>query len=138
MKPDHHRIRAEVCRDIVSNGFRLFIVERRLAASGATSHVRFFGDDGWLEWVEYDSDVVAHSVTDRMGLALNDQRAQRLMDSMWDAGLRPSHGVASAGVEECLKSEVAYLREKVDELLKERAPVPPQVIRFGPPTERPA
>jgi hypothetical protein len=54
-------------------------------------------------------------------LSLSLDEAQRLMDMLWEAGIKPAGAAGSAGQAEAMRSHIADLQKVVDRLLPAKA-----------------
>jgi hypothetical protein len=116
---DIQRYRVGIHYDLQCDRRSLVFIERRLNEHGATTHRRILGEAGWSKWQDAEA---TYAIDHPFGFVLSNEKWTDLMNQMWEVGLRPTRHVASAGVEDCLKDEVKYLRTKLDELLRERTP----------------
>jgi hypothetical protein len=70
-----------------------------------------------IEWSEYKHDGTE---TRAEAMSLEPSEAQNLMDSLWDAGLRPSEGSGSAGAMAATQKHLEDMRTLVFKIKKRK------------------
>ena len=85
--------------------FYLLFIGRKWAVNG-----EWKGEVAKLSWDTFDMQAAQEPAE---SLSMNAQNAQILMDSLWDAGIRPTEGAGSAGAMAAAQEHLKDMRKLV-------------------------
>lgn len=93
---------------------------------GVALYMFVVADNGKRYQVEitYEMKPIEEGSISRPQMFLRDEQAQRLMDQLWDCGLRPTEGKGSAGALAATEAHLSDMRTFATKLLNHKLTMP--------------